>query len=236
MSFPMSDNHAYASINRRIATFDSQYYKFLHSDHVNLVLGGSLKFSSAERFRRLETEYNDQWIGDAREGLDVYPIKDGTQKISHPDGGESIIWGKDNKIIREVNALILSISFGPSDKLYKTFKDEPSRYDAAIKISNIKRFARAIWDTGTVHEKPVNTLCSHYGIGFCNYVEKSELTLEWGNNPFNHFFGIDPRSIPAPDIFTKDIKYKSQREYRIVLFPKLDWSLEEEVFVNFTPK
>ncbi|MBP6030186.1 MAG: hypothetical protein KA533_02035 [Sphingobium sp.] len=225
-------NSSYGKILYYFANINSHFYKLLHKKHVDLVIDGSIKFSSARRYRILEEEHNDKWIGDAREGLDVYNLIDGVKEIHTGFGQKLIVRGFGNRVIKTADALIFSLSFGNIENILKSFHERNSDYDAAIRINSISRLYRDIWRYGTVNGKNIRDICRFYTTGFCSYATKSDLQIDWAKNGLKGFLGVDPKELPFPNLFQKDIRYSQQNEFRIILYPNSNWRYDDEVLVQ----
>lgn len=224
-------------------------YKFADTEHVNIIAGGSLKFGSDRFYRMLEWATGDDSIGDKEEAravstLDFLEVDSSKQTeadrvqirseaakygVSIADGADGITI-TNHTVINSFPCYILSLSTGNLDDLRAVLTNDPKdpQYGACISFSDIHNLARLIYDHGVIKDlsapnenRLVKDSIEEIFVGPVKYEALP-----------SYRFGLGP--IQA-DPFRKQEKYEGQREWRIVLLPKMRRSLKDSIIVECPP-
>jgi hypothetical protein len=212
-------------------TQDDRTYKFLNSQHFdNVLTGGTIKLGSLTHYRGVEAD--PQWISDRLEGrveinaggesgivitehdnpLDrmLPPSLVGRHAVARSGGRIIIRPGVKMLISPEINPFIFSASKGPLRPLIDEMcGTSPQPYDACIGIKDIALLAHRLFYRGIVGElgnAKVSQVFTHF---VCRPVSYDNLSR-----------GSEHGQAPEASPFLKDIKFASQREIRVALFPR----------------
>ncbi|HEY1630072.1 MAG TPA: hypothetical protein VGF56_02095 [Rhizomicrobium sp.] len=212
----------------------SDFYKFLNSKHIDLLLNGSIQISSLAYFRYLEDESGNSLIGDKLEGQsEIYqssPLVIDSQSMGDadrrrlrtrgvyisPTAGSSngkVTLSDSTFVRRDAHSLIFSFTSAEVESGTKIFCDDPPepcfRYDACVRICDAALLEHAIWETATIEEYPSARLSDiFYSIrtGKIEYADKRADFME-------------SREVSA-SAFVKSVAYERQSEHRVVFVPK----------------
>lgn len=143
------------------------YYKFLQSQHINLLLGGKFRFGRLRYYQLLEAVTEDQWIGDMDEGRAINLIDrvvlqagDGQEAIRtrlvdagiNVDANASLTL-YDSQTISDLDCFVFSVSRGELS-LLKSAMCSPEKpdyaYNACVRISGLRHLAHTIWNEGVL--------------------------------------------------------------------------------------
>jgi hypothetical protein len=206
-------------------------YKFLHSSHVDDVLiGGNVKLGSLTHYRGIEAD--QQWISDRLEGrVEINAGGESGMIITEHDNpldrmlppslagrhavarsGGRIIYAPGVKILisPDINPFIFSASKGPLDPLTDEMcRNSPQPYDACVGITDIGLLAHRLFHRGVIRELGNARTCQVFAHVICQQVSYDTLSR-----------GPEHRQAPEASPFLKDLKFASQREIRIALFPR----------------
>src|SRR5258706_11477144 len=110
-------------------------YKFLHSEHIDQMFGGSFLFRRLRYYRLLEAATKNQWIGDSREGIEITRINDLEIKPGHEHAKnrsslaergiaippEARVHFVNSIVANETNCFVFCFSLGELDNLRREF-------------------------------------------------------------------------------------------------------------------
>jgi len=143
------------------------YYKFLHSQHINLLLEGRFRFGRLRYYQLLEAVTKNQWIGDMDEGCAINFIDhvvlqagDGRDAIRSrlveaglTVAADASLTLYDSCTISHLDCFVFSVSRGELNLLTSSMcsPDKPDyAYDACVRISGLRHLADAIWKEGVL--------------------------------------------------------------------------------------
>lgn len=208
-------------------------FKFLHADDVEKVLTcRSLKFGRLAYYRLLENVYDDQWIGDAQDGVtrSVVSFEIHDQPIDHPDrdlarqagfniapGSRVVVRGMN--IAKFVDGFVLSLSVGNLEPLSAAMcraADRPN-YNACIEIG-VAELIEAVKNS-TFEGRPISE----------TFTVEHDFIIYLDDSPG------DGRTIAPADPFRKRSIYRSQSEYRIFLLPREAVPKIDAIYLTLPP-
>jgi hypothetical protein len=207
------------------------HYKFLRAADIDKVLkDGTILISKLSYFRKLE-ESQLPWIADHLEGSSELTIEreliatEGSadldllnrsniglgmfKQFAHVSDGGRIHIGKETRFVHTVpDIFIYSCSWGNLRQLTETMCiNAPEPYNACLRIKNLRRLERAIFETGIVTE--LGTVTDLFNRGDVRAVAYQALSRN-----------IEQGQVIPPSPFQKDLRFKFQSEMRITLIPK----------------
>jgi hypothetical protein len=207
------------------------HYKFIHYADIDKVMGeGTILISSLSYFRTLEKNQS-AWIADQLEGASELRVereliaREGSpdldllnraniglgmfKQFAHVSGGGTIHIGQDTRFVHTFpDVFVYSCSWGNVSQLTKVMcVNAPERYDACLRIRNLRRLERAIFETGIISE--IGEVADLFSRGDVRPVEYESLSRS-----------IDEGPVIPPSPYKKDIGFKAQSEMRIMLIPK----------------
>ncbi len=200
------------------------YYKFLSKQHVPSTIAGNLRFGRLRYYQLLEVVTGDDWIGDRHEGLAttrVHAVLDGNpnqaglrQRLADAKfisaEGVSNIEIRGCKIINEVDCFVFCVAEGELSPLVARMCS-PERaeyaYDGCLHLIDPVEIAQRLWNDGSVDGKPLHEIFLEIRFEQVRY-EGQE-------------YDLNDTPAVSGDPFVKAGKYKSQREWRFVLFPRI---------------
>jgi hypothetical protein len=214
------------------------YYKFLHSEHVDQMLSGEVRFSKLSLFRKMEKK-NASWIADKMEGttelqISHYHIDEATPEaiakfnatfapagtspfFQLAPGSKNITISGGGKIAfgRADDPYIFSCSQGSLDELTKTMCEaSDDAKDACVRITNLPALAQRIINESATKDLPKRPFRMKFCVGPIRY---AKVSVKQG----------EPVEAPSP--FTKDVSFREQQEVRIALLPSIDGDLPDVV-------
>jgi hypothetical protein len=219
------------------------HYKFLDSAHLtNVLIDGTIVISSFEYFRQLEEA---EWggIADPLEAATEFKIPEnfvateGSPELAQlnsagiglglfkqfakiESGGVINISGA--RFVHQIqDAYIFSASWGDIDQLRDyMFTKAQRKYDACLKIKNLHRLERRLFDSGYILDLDRR---------FSDVFHRGEhKTVEYEARSSSL-----PESVLPPSAFKKGIQFKDQAEARITFIPKI--ALAQKRFIVKIP-
>jgi hypothetical protein len=205
------------------------FYKFLDSEHVDKLLGGSVKFTRLSYYRMLELVSNDRWIGDKDEGVARTHVGDMVVDGSDPRtlamlnrtgafyfppnfGSKATLSG--NVLVKSgPNPHIFCFSCGALDDLKDAMcgtKAQGSPYDACVEILNVLGLMKAVGH-GLIRNMdgaPFRTAFKKVGGGAVKYSGHDKM--------------LDDQGALLPSCLRKKSIYTRQQEFRLALEPPND--------------
>jgi hypothetical protein len=199
-------------------------YKFLDRKYIDRLLGGEILFRRLIYYRLLEVVTQDQWIGDASEGVARTAIDYALVSPADPKPTlrrkleeARLVKMDDNSTVKitnmtltaEVDCFVFCFSSGDLTRLAETMcaTDKPEyAYDGCVSILDPTVLAQAIYDSGKLGGRPIRDNFS-VTVGPVSYYEAVAQDFLTGG-------------MPSADPFKKDRRYAAQREMRIVLMPR----------------
>ncbi|WOA51757.1 regulatory protein RecX [Dickeya solani] len=214
---------------------DTGYYKFHDAAYTDLLLAGEWFVSSLDYFSYMELKSADQWIGDHTESGIIYrgdgelsweggntPPEDAYMRSQGLVGGGPLqgITLVDPTICQpEWPAHIISLCHGEYAPCAYAMLEEPEpqyRYNACLEISDIKGFARALWEEGaTASGVPLRELFKEPLVGPMIYSDREAIISDQIPLRSGYFF--------------KRATYAKQREFRIVLPHLNKWCIRDRL-------
>lgn len=197
-----------------------RFYKFLNSEHLDIVLGGNIRISRDSVFREIER----QWIGDrlenvseavfGRNGAQLYGAE--TVNAMAPPGRAPLVAVAPGVSVTMHNVgvgyvgapfYLFSCSHGKISRLVKNMCDDApvgQRRDACVEICSLPKFAKILFDFGRVRVNGVQR-------------RMTELfsSCDWHCLDYRAM-SVDPGSeMVEPSPFKKDIFFRGQSEVRV---------------------
>src|ERR1700730_12682806 len=209
------------------------HYKFLDSEHVDLVMGGSVRLSSLAWFRQLEARSASSWIGDEMEGMAFYSGTASSPNIT-PERlkrfgiqveNDSTVVVSDLTMVYP-HCLIFCFSTGEygslRDVMCKDLKLGPTeRYDAALRIRSAQRLLSRIYNEGRIAEFNDEFVRNHF-----QNAEVRDVSYGDRDTPIGGVIELEL----SP--FAKRTHFRSQCEARIVLTPR-DPRMRDQITIKF---
>lgn len=207
------------------------HYKFLDSAHVaNVLVDGTIVISSFEYFRQLE-EAEWDGIADPLEGATELKMPDNFvatenspelaqlnsaniglglfKNFAKIESGDVITLSGARFVHQIQDAFIFSASWGDLSRLRDyMFTKAKRKYDACLKIKNLHRLERLVFDKGHILD-----LDRRFSEVFNRGEHK---TVEYETRSSSLAAGVLP-----PSAFKKSVQFKDQSEARITFIPRI---------------
>jgi len=208
-----------------------QAFKFLHRDHLPLLLRGQILLGGLLYYRLLERVYEDSWKGDAEEGRQVTDVN-GTFDLSDSNDrgavelkrlgvllGSGSFHAQNVQLFGAIDRFIFACSVGDLAELVPEMTTSKDRYDACVGIRGVRCFADALWADGELEDgRAVRDVFSYPLSGRVAYDAKRHR--------------LQDGTVPMPSPFRKRPFYERQREFRIVFKSRNDPIERDHVTIN----
>ena len=205
-----------------------QVYKFVDSKDYKKVLDGSVIFSKLSYFRVMEARYEKAWIGDMGEGTAVTyienvvstseddPIRNHLSNLGllNVSGvGKLVI--QNSTSIRQMDAYVLSFSWGKFSKLKNAMCSgrQDNSYDACVKIPNVNKLKKAIWQHGKYQSFSSNDKSFRKISDDFRLIDSGIVT--YGSN----ITTLTRSGYKDPTPYIKDVSFSDQSEFRLIMTP-----------------
>lgn len=180
-------------------------YKFLRSEHLPALLGGSVRLGSLGYYRLLEGLSGDDWIGDKSEARVNAQIADG---LYTAPGGGHIRFTNCTPLVTG-DGYVFSFSrgdFDPLSALFQQSRPGMDGYSGCVRVLDADRLRHAL-ARGTI----ANGALAGSTLHSLGRVELQEVTYKDSPPLQLHPFGALPKGNP----FLKSAKFSTQSEVRI---------------------
>jgi hypothetical protein len=199
------------------------FYKHVHSQHIDKVLKGSLRFSSLDFFKHIETDKNDTQTGDKLEGSVETVLE------------EMVVEGPPTDLQRQVakrakiglgegmtgSVTISNVRITNHCGHWHIFSfsevDSYEERDACVEIESVEELTQRVL-RGTIDGAPMSDYFDQYLEGKVDYLDRE--VSAW-----------DVETELAASPLAKRPSYAHQREWRIALRAK-DESLRDIVYID----
>ena len=211
------------------------FYRFMDSRYLDDVLAGRFRFTSLAYYRLLEKIFEDEWIGDAHEGLAVITAADINLPAGRdPDGmREKLkalgIFNGDGSTVKIgsvqialfVEGFVLCFAVGEIEELKLSMLNDA--YNGCLVFSDVKSLAVHIYRSGILSDgRSVSDVFHPPAVDYVSYV-------------CNGFNLADVESFAQGSPFVKREKYNGQNEYRIFFAPKHAEAVDVDVVTITVP-